>query len=140
MTQKEIIEYNRLCANFIGAKNLGKIGHTNKDYYEHDLFTQERFSSSINDYYVDCKRAVSFMEFDSNWNWIMEVSDRICTLGHRKYVNITENLCVVVFTDLNIRKQTHDFAGGNIVVISEKTTEKETTVDAIYQFLKQYKQ
>ncbi len=37
MNNEEIKNYNRLCAEFLGAKNLGKLGYSDLESYSHDL-------------------------------------------------------------------------------------------------------
>jgi hypothetical protein len=58
------------------------------------------------------------MRFDSDWNWLISVSNKIQKLGYRKYITSTEESTVCVFTDMSIKKQNHNFGGGDIVASS----------------------
>lgn len=74
MNQQEIIEFNRKCAEFIGAKPQ-QFGASK----EYELYG---FIESIEDG-GDEKHffATEEMKFHSDWNWIMEVVDKIEELG-----------------------------------------------------------
>ncbi len=60
-------EYNKLCATFLGW-----------EFVDRDSFVG--IKKPISSYYVDDKgkeHCVEYMEFDSDWNWIMKVVDKI---------------------------------------------------------------
>jgi hypothetical protein len=66
----------------------------------------------------------------------MKVSNKIQTLGYRKYTYSHEEHSRCVFTDMVIVTQSHDFGGGNIVADSgECRNEKEAMIKAINEFL-----
>jgi hypothetical protein len=75
MNNKEIENYNRLCAEFLGWKNLND-----------DSFPE--YIDKLGNFYP-----LKELTFDSDWNWIMEVVDAIEKLGHT--VDIWNNVCVI---------------------------------------------
>ena len=113
MTQEEILEYNKLCAEFLNLHRDEEVAIYKFTAYPYD-----------------------FLKFHSDWNWIHEVVEAICKLGFRKYSYSHEEHSRCVFTDLSIIFQNHSFGGGNIVSDSGKiVSEKEAVVQAINQFL-----
>lgn len=134
MTQEEILEYNKRCAEFLGYKLITPDNRKNP----------ERWSSSYWEHPSKSNTAPlgrilgqdEYLEFHSDLNWIMEVADEIFAQGFRKYSYTHEEHSRCVFTDMAISYQKHEFGGGNIVADSGKcTTEKEAVVQAINQFL-----
>ena len=127
MTQEEILEYNKRCAEFLGSE-LKNDGQYNYWTYDHLGFNLMKISGSA---WISGN-----FEFHSDWNWIMEIVEAICKLGFRKYSYSHEEHSRCVFTDLSIIFQNHSFGGGNIVSDSGKiVSEKEAVVQAINQFL-----
>lgn len=75
MTQQEILEYNKLCAEFLGWKNLND-----------DSFPE--YVDKLGNFYP-----LKELKFHSDWNWIMEMLDKVALLDFgwkitSKYVNI----------------------------------------------------
>lgn len=73
MNNEEIKNYNRLCAEFLGAKNLGKLGYSDLESYSHDLFIREEWSNKYQNSIETDITVLSSMSFHSDWNWIMAV-------------------------------------------------------------------
>ena len=77
MTQEEIIQYNKRCAEFLGYTLR------ENDCYNGDdkLVAKLSFLQTAD------------LKFHSDWNWIMEVVEAIEKLGHT--VDIWNNVCVI---------------------------------------------
>lgn len=135
MKQEEILQYNKRCALFLGAiyseqaeawgfgnaKNIGsKMFH---GVMYHNVIQAERFEKEL--------------KFHSDWNWIMEVKEKICQLDiidelDTLYDSVAKGYhCVLLPTYKNT------FDGFYTKVLS---TEKEAVVEAINQFLIWYEQ
>lgn len=75
MTEAEIIEGNKLIAEFMGAKYLGKERHGGHDYHMFDF--PESFAIKLSTPDGFGMKRTGYLEFDSQWDWIMEVVDDI---------------------------------------------------------------
>ena len=132
MNEKEILEYNKRCALFLGAiyseqaeawgfgnaKNIGsKMFH---GVMYHNVIQAERFEKEL--------------KFHSDWNWIMDVVEAIEKLtkqdGYGYEILITNSLCVI--------EETNKIFDSNQRVYAKTT--KEAVVEAINQFLIWYEQ
>lgn len=114
MTQQEILEYNQRCAEFLDLHRDEEVVIYNMESYPYD-----------------------YLKFHSDWNWIMEVINKIFKKGFRKYSYTHEEHSRCVFTDMAISYQKHAFGGGNIIADSGKCSEeKEAVVKAIDSLLK----
>ena len=129
MNEKEILEYNKRCALFLGAiyskqaeawgfgnaKNIGsKMFH---GVMYHNVVQAERFEKEL--------------KFHSDWNWIMDVVDDIEKLGETDKTYGT--LVDITTTYVKIGKVLIDL---KLIPI----TKKEAVVEAINQFLIWYEQ
>lgn len=124
MTQKQILEFNKRCAEFLGAiysenaeawgfgnaKNIGSKKYNGVMY--HNIIEAERFEKEL--------------KFDSDWSWIMEVVEAIEKLDK------IEDSVYRVTTFCNICKI--DTSNGEIAW-SKSVTKQEAVVEAINQFL-----
>ena len=101
MTEEWIGAYNRKCAEFIGEE--------------------------ITEYFVETQmdlRGSNELMFHSDWNWIMEVIDKIDTIGQSGWMKNH----AVIFVD-----------GNPISLVSvEQFKRKEATIKAINQFIDWY--
>jgi hypothetical protein len=132
MNEKEILEYNKRCALFLGAiyskqaeawgfgnaKNIGsKMFH---GVMYHNVVQAERFEKEL--------------KFHSDWNWIMDMVEAIEKLtkqdGYGYEILITNSLCVI--------EETNKIFDSNQRVYAKTT--KEAVVGAINQFLIWYEQ
>lgn len=115
MTQEEILEYNKRCAEFLGSelKNDGQYDYWT---YEHLGFNPMKISGSA---WISGN-----FEFHSDWNWIMEVVEAIENRGI--VVLIGKNTCVI--------EQTYGKTTIELPSI-KKNSKKEAVVEAINQFL-----
>lgn len=143
MTQQEILEYNKRCAEFL----------TISEEIENELiaYPEQQYSplcSYANAAYVTDKEdnpentVWNYCKFHSDWNWIMEVVEAIEKLSYQ--VDITGN---EVGINSNIMSMRNITTGGTmnsynekyyptiISVTEEEYSKKEAVVQAINQFL-----
>lgn len=126
MTQEELLEFNKLCAEFLGAKNLGKLGYSNLESYEHDLFIRTEWSNKYQDNIETDVMVLSSMSFHSDWNWIFEVVEAIEKLGY-----YTKNECIRNINYFNI----YELENNEATFYGTDNSKKEAVVEAINQFL-----
>ena len=116
MTQQEILEYNKRCAEFLGWKNLND-----------DSFPE--YVNSLGDFHP-----LRELKFHSDWNWIMEVVDAIEKLKFRFEIALNEvNLyCISEERRFSYAINYHDCENYGEEM---HLTKKEEVVKAINQFL-----
>jgi hypothetical protein len=113
-------EFNRLCAEFLGWKQNSKktTFYVDKNDGRHIYEIQD-------------------LKFHSDWNWIMEVVDKIEGLRegeeveHNWYVTIGEGNYCRIFTDEFKTFQDE-------IIVYNANTKKEAVVLAIWEFLQSY--
>lgn len=120
MTQEEVFEYNKRCAEFLGLKRGWWI-HQEKPLTENkkqwwDIDGKTFLGTKV---YYDKN-----LQFHSDWNWIMEVVEAIEKLGYKFQFgwNITALISLVPNTPAKI-------------ALIENENRKEAVVQAINQFL-----
>jgi hypothetical protein len=127
MNNKEILEYNKRCAEFLGYKVI------TERPYDGAITVQEGCNnpSFLHDRMPDESWYV-YPKFDSDWNWIMEVVEAIEKLyeGNAYCVQIKQDNChIFVNTQFSL-------AYNKFVNIFERDiSKKEAVVKAINQFL-----
>ena len=118
MTQEETLEYNKMCAKFLGWKETSEefkiawVGCKTKERLEKinkDCIPILEKDGDI--------RFPDFSGFTEDWNWIMEVIEKIYSLS--------------IYYDKYKPLNSSQFTNGGI----ELTTNKEAVVEAINQFL-----
>lgn len=115
MTQKEILEFNKICAKFL---------MTNNDFINIYYFPQfGHYKISYGEPYYEEAFRIDEMKFHSDWNWIHEVVEAIENKGYDVFINglycrITDS----GMTDFEIES-------------GAATTKQEAVVQAINQFL-----
>ena len=138
MNKKEITEYNKRCATFLGAiysehakawgfinaKNIGSKMFDGIMY--HNVIEAERFKTEL--------------KFHSDWNWIMEVIEAIEKLGFA--TKIDHNYCISNYgcdrceIDTKENALFQDCDEEEESIASELTKSKKiATTEAINQFL-----
>ena len=138
MTQEEINDYNRRCAEFLGLKRGWWISQqkplTDDKKQWCDLDGKTFLGSKV---YFD-----KDLKFHSDWNWIMKVVEDIEELGYQ--FDITGN---EVGVNSNIMSMENISTGGTmnsynrsyyptiISICEEDYSKKEAVVQAINQFL-----
>lgn len=83
MTEQEILEYNKRCAEFLGYELVTPSMRNNPDKWVNsywELKHKSRKNPSKNLIGRD-----GYLEFHSNWNWIMEVVESIEKLNINKF-------------------------------------------------------
>jgi hypothetical protein len=124
MDNNQRITYTKNCLEFLHYKCVTPDDKDFRIYQGKHNNLPEMIDANFNDGFLN------------NWNWIMEIVDKILAQGFRKYSCTHEEHSRCVFTDMAISYQKHEFGGGNIVADSGKcTTEKAAVVQAINQFL-----
>jgi len=131
MNPEETIEFNKRCAEFLGFEEPIALG------YKAELLDEPRFVSNIKGSFGHF--ALSELKFHSDWNWIMEVKEKICSL------NLSPSMSRVYFNTFSCRKDhqnqntykviIHFDSKNNIEFKCDSNNEKEAVVSAINQFL-----
>ena len=130
MTKEQILEFNKKCAIFIGAK------HYNDDP---ENFPEGYWLLDDEDCDIDLPYFLSDMTFHSDRNLIMKISEAIVAQGFRQYTISHEAFSRCVLTDMSILEQKHNFDGGNIVADSGECGEYiQALVAAIDKFFTWY--
>ena len=136
MTQEEIQEYNKRCALFLGgiySNHAEAWGFGNAEVIK----TPINFDKKIYHGVIEAERFEKDLKFHSDWNWIMEVVEKIQLLdivhdNTRSYDSVFKTYeCT-----FSPSYKTHDFG---YIRGTSKTSEKEAVVQAINQFLLWYK-
>lgn len=112
-------EYNRLCAEFLGWEKH----HTLEDFYS---IPQHLKISKLPSF-----RRVEKMVFDSDWNWIMEVVEKIESLNYENSIILQE--CSII--DTKAAEAEPNPFDIRPIAFGEEKTKKEAVVQAIWQFL-----
>ena len=134
MKEEEILEYNKRCAEFLRASKTDKRCSINPEYifptftfYKAEMEPDYRGGSYL-EHNEHCNIvALCEMKFHSDWNWIMEVRDKIIVLGFN--VLIGNNNCVI--------EQPYGKSSLQLPCIVDRTT-KQAVVKAIDKFLTWY--
>jgi len=116
-------EYNKLCAEFMGYKLVTPEMRKHPEEWISSYWENPDFNGSSKG--VLCSE--NGLQYNTNWNWIMEVVEKIEQAGFD--VNIFQH-------DATIKKS------GEFIVIthaSKVKTKKEAVIQAIWEFLNWYK-
>lgn len=138
MTTEWIAQYNKKCAEFLGA------------YWCNDDLNAYPSGYWMLDGEDNLPHDLEHMEFHSDWNWIMEVIDAIENLNRKDFWNYNEiKICrnyIDISYNMTIRKR-YTFSGdyskqslsqGNLFKIEHFKTKKEAVIQAIDQFIDWY--
>lgn len=111
-------EYNRMCAEFMGFKvipcgtiPIGKIKHP--------------------------EISEAFLKYDTDWNWIMEVVDKINDPKNGIMMSLHPNSCMI--TDNGRRGHLSLNSISTMVRVIDTKDRKEAAVLAIWEYLNEYK-
>lgn len=120
-------EYNKMCAKFLGA-----IEYIPKPWYYFPRYQQHWFFPIR---FEPNRFTTKMLKFDSDWNWIMEVKTKMCTLKsidefNTCYDSVSNGFFCVIFPAY---KNTF-----NVFQTTTFLTEKEAVVQAIWEFLNWY--
>ena len=121
MTNQEILDYTKKCAEFLGWKNVGD------DRYN---------TNETNTFFY-----LSEMKFHKGWNWIMNMVIAIESLGF--FVHIVGNGTLISTTDSKIieKYNWNDTIADSTEIFNYQEnmlTKKEALVKTIYSFLNWY--
>lgn len=139
MTQGQIKEFNTLCAKFLGYKLLFK-------KYQYKYFSSSNEESwGWNERYIVCDEHgeevnlypesdpiydLSDIPFNSDWNWIMEIIEKI---EKDLVVSISMHKCIIQTVEQYIQ------GDGECISKVLDTCKLDAVVQAVYEFLKQRK-
>lgn len=113
MTQKEILQYNKRCAEFLGAQCLSP--NTKYSYFDFGESWENKnflFQQIIHS---------NMLKFHSDWNWIMEIVEAIEKLGYNRRVDIDSSHVLIQYKEW--------------YTLVQENSKKEAVVQAINQFL-----
>ena len=122
MTQEEILQYNKRCADFLGISNgyfKSEIDCPTPEYQW--MCTHANCTYEIQKEDFPLLSVWDYLKFHSDWNWIMEVVEAIEKLGYD--VVIAKTSC-----SIKMNKQL-------VKAALMLETKKEAVVEAINQFL-----
>ena len=115
---ENIIENNKIIAEFLDWE-FDDLSETFETPFlklvEPQAFGDEQFSCKLQDFEL---------EFHSDWNWLMEVVEKIESLGYR--IEIVKHICRIYLSN----KET--------IIISENTPKIEAVYNAVVEFIKWY--
>lgn len=111
MTETEILEFNKKCADYLKLELTGP-GFPSGYFYNDNYY-----------HFEDLK-------FHCDWNWLMEVIEKI-ELTH--VVSISMQKCIIQTVEQYIQ------GNGDYIVKTLNTYKLNAVVEAIYEFLKQRK-
>jgi hypothetical protein len=126
-------EYNKLCAEFMGYKLITPEMRKHPAEWISSYWENPEFNGSSKG--VLCSE--NGLQYNTNWNWIMEVVDTIPQKVQGINVSIHPNSCLI--TDTGVRGQLSLDASKNIVRVLDAKNNKEAVVQAIWEFLNWYK-
>ena len=120
-------EYNKLCAEFmsIGYSEIHK-GELNTSRMESEwmcTYANTQYECSRDDFPL--LKPMDYLKFDTDWNWIMEVVEKIEEIYYLKPVHILGNQCNI------LTNKTFKVC---------RDSKKEAVVQAIWEFLNWYKE
>jgi hypothetical protein len=118
-------EYNKLCAEFLGA-----VEYVPKAWYYFSRYRRHWFFPSR---FEPNRFTTKMLRFDSDWNWIMELVEAIPQKVQGINISIHPNSCLI--TDTGVRGQLSLDASKNIVRVLDAKNSKEAVVQAIWEFL-----
>jgi hypothetical protein len=117
MKEFNLEEYNKMCAKFLGWKQ-------NNHYFIFDESTHTLCLSNV---------FIEDLKFDSDWNWIMEVVEKIQGI----LIKFSDEFCIEFYEGLPEEKVTYvSFANYE----GKSKNSKEAVVQAIWGFLNMHKE
>ena len=135
MTQEEILEYNKLCAEFLGMYDYSI---DNKYFTKGRYFCYPEKEKNQGSNYFDVSNC-----FLKDWSWIHSLIEKIESLGFKVIIGFN-NYCGIIKTSKVTTDKTIRFESSKVVKEDNKMftkrpeTKKECVVEVIYEFLKWY--
>lgn len=118
MKEFNLEEYNKICAKFLEWE-------FQHGYYNPDHLHEYSFKTTED------------LKFDSDWNWIMEVKSKICTLDIVDEFNTSYDSVEKGFSCTVLPTFKNTFNSFRTVVFDD---EKQAVIQAIWEFLNWYKE
>ena len=120
-------EYGKMCAEFLGWELKSDTTYMDTPFSGRSIWFSPTSSDGKTRTFA-CEKGKEF--FDSDWNWIMEVVEKIETLFHGFVLfKIEDENCFVAITSVQ-----------NYNNYTTMATKKEAVVHAIWHFLNWYKE
>lgn len=135
MTQKEVLEYNKMCAEFLGAiysKHAEAWGFGNAV----NIGSKE-FNGIMYEDVIQAQRFEKDLKFHSDWNWIMEVKNQICNSPKVDEFNTSYDSVANGYHCEILPAHNNTFEPFRTRILP---SEREAVVQAIYNFLIWYNQ
>lgn len=127
-------EYNKMCAEFLGKDKKGDdVTWTFPEYLNGKLWVDEHFFDGTDEYCGRRQTSISELKFDSDWNWIMEVVEKINDRENGISVSIHPNSCLI--TNYGTRGKWNLNTSANLVRVIDAKNRKEAVIQAIWEFL-----
>lgn len=131
MTQHDLLTFNKMCAEFIGAEKVHRFDSLGFNYYKHSLFHRREWSNRFQDYEANDLMCPMQMEFYSDWNWLMTIIDSI-QIKCKVFININGNStceikCAYPSGSIQHRK--------DLKFDCYADTKKESVIETLNQFL-----
>lgn len=136
MTKEQLVEYNKLCALFLGA-TVNTTSNKDFHFYEGVKLIGNKICAvkTVEEEWI----SVNTLKFDSDWNWIMIVVEKIETTYDEFHgyfgVHISSNGCVIQGTKLRTNPENPHYA---YFANHTEPSKKEAVFSAIYNFLNWY--
>ncbi len=130
MKEEEIVESNKLIAEFMGATPCKDAW--GQDAMEHHDWDHEEWSNGIKDYFETHSYKMNNLKYHSSWDWLMSVVEKIELLlfPNDNWINVnvgTSKYCTIF-----------DSNGDTIEIIGEEETKIKSTWVAVVEFIKWY--
>lgn len=124
MTNEQILEFNKLCADFLGA-TINTTTSKDFHFYENLKMINNQICAvkTIEDEWLD----VNTLKFHSDWKLLMSVKQKISELGYLFFV-FPDSICVNKNRTISSPKITR-------VEFKKPEDEKNALVEATYNFL-----
>jgi len=119
MKQFDIKEYNKMCAEFMGLTVIPAGTKTMEQIHLPEV-------------------SEAFLNYDVDWNSIMDVVEKINNPTSGIMVSIHPNACLI--TDVGVRGEVSLNAMKNIVRVVDASSRKDAVVQAIWEFLNWYQE
>ena len=135
-TMEEILQYNKRCAEFLGISNgyfKSEIDCPTPEYEW--MCARANCTYQIQKEDFPLLNVWDYLEFHSDWNWIMAVVEAIEKLGYESLIGGGE----YYYPEKGMR-YIQSFIKDEINIHEEAKTKKEAVVQAINQFLIWYEQ
>jgi hypothetical protein len=138
--KEKIIDYNRMIAIFMGAKEGKTFWNENALIIECDLWYRSLWSNQIQDEFETYAYKVDELPYHLNWDWLMSVVEKIESIGFHTTISKIDSL---VFHNCFIKhnvgeKYEYDYADAKRQERILSRSKIEATYKAIVEFIVWY--